>query len=236
MWWHRIMRPFVGNGEVSPQEVNQSMAGVLMRLFTDVPAADQNHYGGTQLDLNLLNWPKERTTALIKGLSVAFVGLLAYFSRTRTNRRDDPRLFGEWSLVVMTMLIISERSWKHHFVTLLLPYTFLVYHLFIVPTTKRTRWILAGALALSTVAMASTSSDIGGVLLGENGHDVAQFYGMFLWSAMILYVATAWRVMADRNLPPISSTPGDPPILKGPTKMVTGASTARSPAPSGAES
>jgi hypothetical protein len=205
MWWHRILSPYVGKGEVSPQEVNQSMAGVLMRLFTDVPAADRNNYGGTQLDLNLFHWPKERTSAMIKALSVVFVGLLAYFSRTKTNRRDDPRLFGEWALVVMTMLIVSERSWKHHFVTLLLPYTFLVYHLFIVPASKRTRWILASALTLSTVAMASTSSEIGEFFLGEDGHKVALYYGMFLWSGMILYVATAWRVMADRNLPPMST-------------------------------
>jgi len=213
MWWHRILSPYVGKGEVSPQEVNQSMAGVLMRLFTDVPQADKNHYGGTLLDLHLLSWPRERTTAMIKGLSVVFVGLLAYFSRTKTDRRDDPRLFGEWALVVMTMLFVSERSWKHHFVTLLLPYTFLVYHLFIVPSTRRTRWVLGVALAASAIVMASTSSEIGEFFLGEDGHKVAQFYGMFLWSAMILYVATAWRVMADRNLPPMSSSPSSPPAI-----------------------
>ncbi len=201
MWWHRIMSPYVGKGEVSPQEVNQSMAGVLMRLFTELPRAQAHGYSGTQFDLNILSWPAERTSALIKGLSVGFVGLLAFFSRTKTDRRDDPRLFGEWSLVVLTMLFVSERSWKHHFVTLLLPYTFLVYHLFVVPGTRRTRIILGASLALSAIVMASTSSEIGGVLLGKNGHKVAQFYGMFLWSGMILYVATAWRVMADRNLP-----------------------------------
>jgi hypothetical protein len=201
MWWHRILSPYVGKGEVSPQEVNQSMAGVLTRLLVEVPPAQAHGYSGTLFDLNLLSWPRETVTTLIKILSVGFVGLLAYFSRTKATRRDDPRLFGEWSLVVLTMLFVSERSWKHHFVTLLLPYTFLAYHLWLVPATRRTRWLLASSLVLSAVVMASTSSEIGGVLLGEDGHKVAQFYGMFLWSAMILYVATAWRVMAVRSLP-----------------------------------
>lgn len=177
------------------------MAGVLTRLLTDVPRVNKDGYGGTMFDLNLLSWPQKRTTALIKILSVGFVGLLAYLSRTNTKRRDDPRLFGEWALVVLTMLFVSERSWKHHFVTLLLPYTFLAYYLWVVPTTRRTRIILASSLALSAIVMASTSSEIGGVLLGKNGHKVAQFYGMFFWSGMILYLATAWRVLADRSLP-----------------------------------
>jgi hypothetical protein len=82
-----------------------------------------------------------------------------------------------------------------------------VYHLFVAPATKRTKWILGGSLALSAIVMASTSSEIGGVLLGKDGHKVAQFYGMFFWSGMILYAATAWQVMADRNLPPLSAEP-----------------------------
>ena len=50
-------------------------------------------------------------------------GLLAFLCRTKTTDRRDPRLLGESALVVLTMLFLSERSWKHHYVTLLLPYT-----------------------------------------------------------------------------------------------------------------
>ena len=34
MWWHRMVTPFVVKGATSPQEINQSFPGVLMRLLT----------------------------------------------------------------------------------------------------------------------------------------------------------------------------------------------------------
>ena len=63
---------------------------------------------------------------MIKGVVIAFVALLALLCRTRTTDRRDPRLLGEFALVVLTMLFVSERSWKHHYVTVLLPITYLV--------------------------------------------------------------------------------------------------------------
>ena len=38
MWWHRMVTPFVFKGAASPQEINQSIPGVLMRLLTYVDA------------------------------------------------------------------------------------------------------------------------------------------------------------------------------------------------------
>ena len=63
---------------------------------------------------------------LFKAVALGMVGLLAYLCRTKTTDRRDPRLLGEISLIVLTMLFLSERSWKHHFVTVLLPYSYLV--------------------------------------------------------------------------------------------------------------
>ena len=41
-----------------------------------------------------------------------------------------PTARARFALVVLTMLFVSERSWKHHFVTLLLPYTYLVWEIY----------------------------------------------------------------------------------------------------------
>ncbi len=41
MWWHRMMTPFLVKGAVSPQEINQSMAGVLTRLLTERTVGDR---------------------------------------------------------------------------------------------------------------------------------------------------------------------------------------------------
>ncbi len=103
---------------------------------------------------------------------------------------------GEIALVVLTMLFVSERSWKHHFVTLLLPYTFLVWELYFPATKPRHRLAIGGMLLLSFLFMATTSTELGGLFADGRGHEIAQGYGLFLWAAVVLYVAVAWRLRA----------------------------------------
>jgi hypothetical protein len=117
------------------------------------------------------------------------------------------------------MLFVSERSWKHHYVTLLLPYTYLSYRVGVAGLSPAVRKVLGVALAISAVMIASTSTEIGGYFLHHQGHKIAQAYGMFLWSGVILYVATAWRVRAEGKIEAVelglgASPPEEP--LRGP--------------------
>ncbi|SIO59669.1 Protein of unknown function [Singulisphaera sp. GP187] len=208
-WWHGMMTPFLVNDFVSPQEMNQSMVGVLTRLLTDSKTGGGRY--DVHLDLNLVSWSPAFVKALLKGISIGLVGMLALLCRTKTSRRDDSRLLGEFALIVMTMLFVSERSWKHHYVTLLLPYTYLVYRVGM-PGPKWRRVALGGALALSAFLIASTSSEIGGIFAHGRGHKLAQGYGMFLWAGVVLYIATAWSVWVEggadcadyRDIEPVS--------------------------------
>jgi len=195
-WWETMMSPFLVNDFVSPQEMNQSMPGVLTRLLVNGRTGTGRY--DQRLDVNLLSLPPDQVKLLLKGLSIGFVGLLALLCRTKTTRRTDPRLLGEFALVVLTMLFVSERSWKHHYVTILLPVTYLAYRVGM-PGPKTKRWILGGALALATFLMATTSSEIGGQFADDSGHKLAQAYGMFFWAGLVLYLATAWRVWVERS-------------------------------------
>ncbi len=195
MWWYRMLRPYFVKDVASPQEVNQSMVGVLTRLLTAVKVGTGRY--DLHLALNVVSWPPRYVSLLIKGLSVGLVGLLAVFCQTRTNRRDDPRLFGEFALVVLTMLFVSERSWKHHYVTVLLPYTYLMYRVGMPGLTARVRATLASGLVLSALLMAATSSELGGLVRHGQGHKLAQGYGLFFWSGLVLYILTAWRVRVE---------------------------------------
>ncbi len=199
-WWNRVLGPFVEHGTISPQEVNQSMVGVVARLLTFNKIGGEHANGSVQMHLNLVSWPPKYVSWLVKGLSLALVGLLPIFCRTKTTRRDDPRLFGEFALVVLTMLFVSERSWKAHYVTMVLPYAYLVARVSALPGPKSRKWGLAGLLLLSAFFMACTSSEFG-FLFGEKGHKVAQFYGLFLLAGLVVYAATAWRVVAERDTP-----------------------------------
>jgi hypothetical protein len=206
MWWHRMMTPFLVNDFVSPQEINQSMVGVLTRLLTETKTGGARY--DVHLDVNLAALPPTVVKPLLKGLSIGLVGLLALLCRTRTSRRDDPRLFGEFALIVLTMLFVSERSWKHHYVTLLLPFTYLAYRAGMPGLPRRGRWALAGALVLSALLMATTSTEVGGHFADGRGHKLAQGYGMFLWAGVVLYIATAWRVWVEKSASPADNDRG----------------------------
>ncbi len=165
-WRQNIISPFV-EGDVIPsvQEVNQSMPGVVTRLLTQPKTNGEFNNGYTDHDLNLVSWDPEAVAIGIKVTAVLFVALLAWFCRTRTSRRDDPRLLGEFALVVLTMLFVSERSWKHHYVTLLLPYTYLVYQMVACPLSPKVRAIarrlprsLGGPDGLDIAARSATHS------------------------------------------------------------------------------
>jgi hypothetical protein len=200
-WYHHIISPYVTRAEVKgPAEINQSLSAVLTRLLADVPS------GGGRYDahyrVNVVDWDKKTVGLVVKGTMMGLVALLALFCRTPTRDRYDPRLLGEFSLVVLTMLFASERSWKHHYVTLLLPYTYLVFRVGMPYWTARTRLLLAGALAASAVMMIATSTEVGGLFLEGQGHELAQAYGLFCWSGMVLYVTTAACVIAERGRDP----------------------------------
>lgn len=228
-WWHRILRPYVESDVAGVQEINQSMIGVVMRILTRQVGTER--YSVQLQHLHLFSLDPRAVVLALKAASVAMLGLLAWLCRTKADRRDDPRLLGEFALVVLVMLFVSERSWKHHYVTVLLPFTYLAYRAFDPRVSRGARAAIGGALVLSSLLMATTSTEVGTlfahrqarserapraaraaepdagdsiarlVARGE-GHKVAQFYGMFFWSGAVLFVATAWRVRVEGGRTP----------------------------------
>jgi len=96
------------------------------------------------------------------------------------------------------MLFVSERSWKHHYVTVLLPITYLVSEFFSPRVGQRGRRAIIFAWAMSFGMMAATSSDIGGNFAEGQGHEIAQGYGLFMWAGVVLYATVGWRVWMRR--------------------------------------
>jgi hypothetical protein len=197
MWWSRMVMPFVREGATSPQESNQSLVGVISRLLTS-PIHGPGPYA-VDLDVNIASLPPAAVRVMIKVVTAALVVLLATFCRTRTSDRRDPRLLGEFALVVLTMLFVSERSWKHHYVTVLLPITYLVSEYFSPRVGPRARAAIVLAWVFSFSLMAMTSSEIGGLVGEGKGHKFAQGYGLFMWAGVVLYATVAWRVWVRRK-------------------------------------
>jgi len=196
MWWNRMVTPFVVKGATSSQEVNQSLPGVFSRLLTQLTPG-QGRYDPHHV-LNVLSLPPWLVSYLIKAVALCLVVLLGVLCRTKTTDRRDPRFLGEIALVVLTMLFVSERSWKHHYVTVIIPYSYLVYEFFSSRVGPRGRAILVGSWAVSFSLMAAASPDLGG-LIADQGHEIAQGYGSFLWAGVVLYAMVAWRIWARRS-------------------------------------
>lgn len=197
-WCGAMIWPYVIEGQVETIQANQSLAGLVMRLVTDSPAIEWA--GGATERANLLSLDRSAVLVFIKTSFLAILGVVAWLARTPTTDRRDWRLACEYSLVFIAMLLVSERSWKHHFVTMALPYAVLVAYCGRATCPTQRRRLVWAALAVAFVLMASTSSELGGWLADGVGHKYAQAYGAFTGSAIVAFVAVA-SLLVQRSMP-----------------------------------
>jgi alpha-1,2-mannosyltransferase len=188
-WYKQMIEPYVFGGVVTSEHHNQSLPGLVFRLTTPSPSFStyrQHQY--TPLEYhNFLSL--DRTTAgyLVKGCMAVFAGLVVWTCRTPTTPRHGWRLAAEFSLVALGMLLFSERTWKHHCVTLLLPFAVLTYYLAVCHPGRKLRAYLIGSLVAVVLLMTSTST--GSSASWERFGEGAEVYGAYVWAYLILAAA-----------------------------------------------
>lgn len=188
-WYNDMVRPFVVEGKVWSEHNNQSLGGLGYRMLTASPSFStyvENVYTPTRYD-NIFSLPREHVRWLLKGCMGLFVLVVVWSCRTATEPRQGWRLGAEFALITLGMLLFSERTWKHHCVTLILPFAVLSYYLASVASSSRERIGVAGALAAVMVLMASTST---GTRIWPDGMaELAQVYGAYTIAWLLLAVA-----------------------------------------------
>jgi hypothetical protein len=189
-WVDHMVVPFVVKGEVTSEHQNQSLPGLICRLTTHNPSFatydEDDRYVPTEYD-NLVSWDPAVARWLVKGCMVLFAGLVVWTCRTPTAPRAGWRLAAEFSIVLVGMLLFSERTWKHHCVTLVLPLGVLCYYLAACRPSPGLRWYLIGTLAAVFVLIAATSTG----LLPDATAKQAQVYGAYVWAFFFLLAALA---------------------------------------------
>jgi hypothetical protein len=186
-WFEAMVIPYVRDGVVTSKHSNQSLPGLIYRMTTDSPSYysySGEKYVPVQYD-NFLTLSPETARWIIKGCMLAFAVSLVLLCRTATCQRRGWRLAAEFSLVLLGMLLFSERTWKQHCVTLMLPFAVLTYYLAACSMTPRLRAYLVATLALVSVLMATTSTG----LLVWSAAKVAQVYGAYVWCYLLLAIA-----------------------------------------------
>jgi alpha-1,2-mannosyltransferase len=200
-WTRHMIVPYLIGGEVTSSHENQSLPGVAQRLLTHSPSfvdydPEPPHAQRPQRYDNLLDLPAAAPGWLVKAAELLFVGLVVWRCRKPLVSRAGWRLAAEFSMIVLGMLLFSERTWKHHCVTLMLPFAVLCYYL---STCRPRGWLrgyLIGTLVVVALLMASTSSvssEKGNVsqfaLAWEVVSKTAQVYGVYVWSYVLLLAA-----------------------------------------------
>jgi hypothetical protein len=189
-WSNVMIRPFLLEHKVFYSEhFNQSLPGVVYRLCTHSPSfstwIDNQIY--TPLEYhNILDLTPAHAWWVILGCVVLYFAVVFVVCRTPLAQRQGWQFAAEFGIVLVGMLLFSERTWKHHCVTLCVPFAVLCYRLAWSESRRDRAWLIT-ALALVTVLMGSTS------MLGlsprmDNLGRLAQVYGAYVW-AFVVFVA-----------------------------------------------
>jgi hypothetical protein len=233
-WLKVMVIPFVRDGVVTSEHNNQSLPGLVHRLTTQSPSFS-TYIGDQYTPLeyrNVLSLSPAAARWLLKGCMILFAGLVIWVCRTpildtKPRRQRGPslaprvsvesgntthpwhgwRLAAEFSIVLLGMLLFSERTWKQHCVTLMLPFAVLLYYLSTCPSAPKLRAYLVGSLVLAVVLMGTTSTS-----LLERAAKEAQVYGAYVWAYLLLAAALAvvLRRRDDQALLTRSASEGSP--------------------------
>jgi hypothetical protein len=186
-WVHQMVTPYIVAGTVTSEHPNQSLPGLVFRLATHSPSFldekghPQRYDNLVDLDPRVVGW-------LIKGCMALFAGTVVWSCRTPAAVRQGWRLAAEFGLVVLGMLLFSERTWKHHCVTLVVPFAVLSYYLAVGQPSRVLRGYLIGSLLLAVLLMASTSTTGWWKALDDVAKQ-AQVYGAYVWAYVVLVAA-----------------------------------------------
>jgi alpha-1,2-mannosyltransferase len=193
-WYQDMVYPYVVEGKVTSEHHNQSLPGLVARLATHSPSFStyvNNEYTPTHYD-NLLDLRPEQARWIVKGCMALFALVVVWSCRTPTAPRQSWRLAAEFSIVLLGMLLFSERTWKHHCVTLILPFAVICYYLAACSPGRTLGSFLVGALVLATVLIATTSNALPDDHAGQPTRlhllfaKQAQVYGAYVLAYFVL--------------------------------------------------
>jgi alpha-1,2-mannosyltransferase len=209
-WTRQMVVPFVVHGEVTTEHQNQSLPGLVHRLFTEEPSftvwtedgyVPVAHHNILNLDREILRWGMKLCLLLFAAVVVWSCRTPIRVASPAANPRFDQRLAVEYSLILLGMLLFSERTWKHHCVTLVLPFAVLVYHLAVVPLSrKRWRYLLASLIGAIALIMTTSSGILGPA--ADAAAELAEVYGAYVWANLVLMAALVNILRWSRNSVP----------------------------------
>lgn len=231
-WYDQMISRYVVEAEVEiAGHINQSIPGLMTRLLTDTAGLKlgtaRERAGEDAPAINLVSLESSQVEWAIRIVLLAILGWLAFVCRTpvaAAGERRQWRLACEMGLVLLAMLLMSERTWKHHFVIVVLPIASLVMHLALrSPPRIESRIVIAALIGYALLTMATSGELIGWMYKGI-AHKYVEAFGSFMLAAILLFAAISFILLRQRRL----RLSAAPPALE-PTARDTGRTSAAPP-------
>jgi hypothetical protein len=257
-WIEVMILPYVVGGQVTSEHNNQSLPGLIARLFTYAPSFS-TYIGDLYVPIRYDHFADIGTNGakwVVKGFMGLFALLVIWKCRTPIDvspqrkqgsevspqRKQGSRLAAEYSLICVGMLLFSERTWKHHCVTLLLPFAVLCYGLANAEWSRRRRGGLLAIIVGATLLMSTTGTGLMGENLGrlqdqatatsmvigvpgvtavgqsgiwtDHPGKIAQVYGAYVWAFFLLVGGLAMMLRREKADAVTLAIPTDMPLRK----------------------
>ncbi len=238
-WFKVMILPYLGGSIVTPEHNNQSIPGLLSRMFSSAPSFS-SFIGDRYVPLRFQNLVDIGSIGVqwLNRCAMVIFALVIFFrcrqpisvgnqTQTKSSIRQSWQLQTEFALILIGMLMFSERTWKHHCVTLLLPFAVLGYACQSGELSQWPRRCLTFALGSITLLIMSTSTGItndstsrvhalveksvvlggpatifgsfqAGLLTDSIGKQM-QVYGAYVWAFIIFSVSLSWLLGIERR-------------------------------------
>jgi len=190
-WFDMLVAPYALHGWVTMEIANQSLYGVLLRILSNAGLLSIDHMSAEQAmaaGMEEMARPTTMPGGLIRPLiTVAMLGSLAWLCRHRGRSRQDPAAWLELSLVLLAMLLMGERTWKHHATTLPIVFLTLWYVLTCFPWSDRFRAGFVTGLGIQVFLLVFGGEGLWGDVLADRLLDG----GIFCWGLLLAALQTA---------------------------------------------
>ena len=201
-WFDTMVRPFIIDGKVTSEHSNQSIPGLTFRLLTNEPSVigyDEEDHKPLGLEFhNITDIGASGARWVIRGFQAAFVVCIVVLCWTPVNGvsgvRSGLRIGAEFSLVLIGMLLFSERTWKHHGVVLILP---LLLISMAVACSPLWSWFRAFLISMFCLGLLLT---IGPSLLNAEWQDLSLTYGSHTVMFLMMFAASGVILFNENRL------------------------------------
>jgi hypothetical protein len=185
-WFDMLVAPFALHGYATLEIENQSLYGVVLRLLSNagvIPIEEMSSEQTLRVGIEGMARPLGAWALIRPAISLGLLSVLALVCRARAATRRDPRVLLEFAAVLLAMLLMGERTWKHHATTLPIVFLGVWWGLTCLHWSDRFRAVFVVGLVVQWLLL------IGGTegLMGDEVADLLLDGGTFCWGLVLCF-------------------------------------------------